>query len=253
MTTNNNAIVTNASIIAGLTTENVKIDVKADNKVSIVCEVSLLEGATEIEAKAYGYAVKSLAKKALKAYHEKLYHEHPMQAIANHTYTLFFGDSDFSATIPAIGTLDADTKALYKEKILYLQKFGACWINSAESDSKRRTKLFTDIKKAMQDIFRAFDPETNINPNEKDVRMFLSTLGKIKGDSFSTSGDRAVMAAVEFAIYHKILGKEYFVKLYTSNKDWKDVVITKDNVYAEKPAKEDSAQEEPAKEEKEAA
>ncbi|MCM0708660.1 hypothetical protein NBH08_27810 [Faecalicatena sp. BF-R-105] len=253
MTNTNNAIVTNASIIAGLTAENVKIDVKADNKVSVACEVSLLDGATEIETKAYKGTVKNLAKKALRDYHEKLYHGHPMQAIANHTYELFFENDVFSATIPAIGTLDAESKALYKEKVLYLQKFGAGWINSTESDSKRRTKLFTDIKKAMQDIFRAFDPETNINPNDKDVRMFLSTLGKIKGDSFSTSGDKAVMAAVEFAIYHKILGKEYFVKLYTSNKDWKDVIITKDNVYAEKPAKEEPAQEEPAKEEKEAA
>lgn len=245
MTTNNNAIVTNASIIAGLTAENVKIYVKADNKVSVACEVSLLDGATEIETKAYKGAVKTLAKKALREYHEKLYHGHPMQAIANHTYNLFFESDVFSVTIPAIGTLDAENKALYKEKVLYLQKFGKEWINSEDKESRLRTKLFTDIKKAMQDIFRAFDPETNINPNDKDVRMFLSILGKIKGDKFTTSGDRAVMVAVEFAIYHKILGKEYFMDLYTSNKDWDGI--------KGKPAKEDPAQEDPAQEEKEAA
>ena len=78
--------------------------------------------------------------------------------------------------------------------------------------------------------------------------MFLSTLGKIRGDSFNTSGDKSAMMAVEFAIYHKIHGKEYFVELYTTNKDWNGVTITKENLNAEKPAKEESA-----KEEKEAA
>lgn len=248
--TNNNAIITNSDRIRNLTADNVTINVDRQNvvdnvvAVEVICNVTLTTPTAEDDKKEFADLVKKLATKKVREDHNKYYYNKPMQAIANREYKL--SSSDFkeqSIFVPVVGTLNPDIKKLYREKVVYLQKFGIEWVNNAD-DSKKQDVFFTNIKDAMRDIFAAFDPKTAFKCKDKDVRLFLTTLGKIRGNAYTTTGDRVVMAAIEYVIYHKIYSKEFYMDLYSLNKKWDKLTIKQ----AEKPAKE-----EPAKEEKEAA
>lgn len=221
-----NAIKTNANIIEEITAETVKIafgesDVQA---VTVTTDIELTTP-TDAESKAFFDAIRKAAGKAVAKHHIKLYNNDVFRAIANSKYTCTFGEKDFTLVIPAMSVMNAEAKAAYNESVAYIQKFYAEYLNSATNGNINpsvKTKMRKKIKVRCQEVSDLFktnskDP-ANLYMNDRDMEILFGGLLKCKNHMFSTAGDKAVMKFIEAMFYHKLIEKEYFVTLFTSNK-----------------------------------
>lgn len=245
--TNTNEVRTNGQIIAALAASDISVSYAADNGQSVAVSALVeLDHPTEIEVKALSSAVKKLAKKAIAVHHAELYGGDVFRAIANSEYTCTYGNESFRCIVPAISVMQPEARTKYDEACTYMQKFLAEYLNTFSNEKispAAKGKVRGLLKARCQDVSELFKAsskdDTSLYINERDIDLLASGIVKCSKHEFSTIGEKSVQSFIETMFYHKIHGKEYYVQLYTKNKNLANLVdrpAEKSDKAAEKPS-----------------